>query len=52
MVYRDGGRRERDIEVRDWGKEGVVRGGGEMLVRSMDAEGEKKGFDDGLRKVV
>ncbi|WP_235675212.1 HisA/HisF-related TIM barrel protein, partial [Bacillus altitudinis] len=52
MVYREGGGRERDLEVSEWGKEGVGRGGGEMLVSRMDGDGEKRGFEDGLRKVV
>ncbi|MCY7435851.1 imidazole glycerol phosphate synthase subunit HisF [Bacillus pumilus] len=52
MVYTHGGRRQTDIEVSDWAKEAVLRGAGEILLTSMDADGEKKGFDHQLTKLV
>ncbi|MGM5471779.1 imidazole glycerol phosphate synthase subunit HisF [Bacillus pumilus] len=52
MVYTHGGRRQTDIEVSDWAKEAVLRGAGEILLTSMDADGEKKGFDHRLTKLV
>ncbi|MFP3811529.1 MULTISPECIES: imidazole glycerol phosphate synthase subunit HisF [Bacillus] len=52
MVYTHGGRRQTDIEVSNWAKEAVLRGAGEILLTSMDADGEKKGFDHRLTKLV
>ncbi|MFP3419175.1 MAG: imidazole glycerol phosphate synthase subunit HisF [Bacillota bacterium] len=52
MVYTHGGRRKTEIEVSDWAKEAVLRGAGEILLTSMDADGEKTGFDHRLTKLV
>ncbi|MFP3715457.1 imidazole glycerol phosphate synthase subunit HisF [Bacillus safensis] len=52
MVYTHGGRRQTDLEVSDWAKEAVQRGAGEILLTSMDADGEKTGFDHRLTKLV
>ena len=35
-----------------WAKEAVERGAGEILLTSMDCDGEKKGFDLSLTKAV
>ncbi|MFP7232879.1 imidazole glycerol phosphate synthase subunit HisF [Bacillus subtilis] len=51
-VYTHGGRKKTDWEVTRWAKEGVKRGAGEILLTSMDADGEKKGFDHRLTKLV
>ena len=51
-VYTHGGRRETDRDVIEWAKEAVSRGAGEVLLTSMDCDGEKAGFDLALTKVV
>ena len=49
-VYTHGGRTPVDKEVISWAKEAVERGAGEILLTSMDCDGEKKGFDLKLNK--
>jgi len=51
-VYTHGGRKPTDWEVITWVKEAVKRGAGEILLTSMDQDGEKKGFDLPLTKAV
>ncbi|WP_078378951.1 imidazole glycerol phosphate synthase subunit HisF [Sutcliffiella halmapala] len=51
-VYTHGGRRETDWEVVAWAKEAVRLGAGEILLTSMDSDGEKKGFNLALTKAV
>ncbi|AIE61303.1 imidazole glycerol phosphate synthase subunit HisF [Bacillus methanolicus] len=51
-VYTHGGRKPTEWEVIDWAKEAVKRGAGEILLTSMDSDGEKKGFDLSLTKAV
>ncbi|MEI5905538.1 imidazole glycerol phosphate synthase subunit HisF [Bacillus spongiae] len=51
-VYTHGGRNPTDLEVIQWAKEAVRRGAGEILLTSMDRDGEKKGFDVELTKAV
>ncbi|WP_077214743.1 imidazole glycerol phosphate synthase subunit HisF [Bacillus dakarensis] len=51
-VYTHGGRTLTDKEVIAWAREGVERGAGEILLTSMDCDGEKKGFDKALTKAV
>ena len=51
-VYTHGGRTPVDKEVISWAKEAVERGAGEILLTSMDSDGEKKGFDLKLTKAV
>ncbi|UPV78608.1 imidazole glycerol phosphate synthase subunit HisF [Bacillus rugosus] len=51
-VYTHGGRKKTDWEVTAWAAEGVKRGAGEILLTSMDSDGEKKGFDHRLTKLV
>ncbi|WP_428911032.1 imidazole glycerol phosphate synthase subunit HisF [Niallia sp. Krafla_26] len=51
-VYTHGGRTPVDKEVITWAKEVVERGAGEILLTSMDSDGEKKGFDLPLTKAV
>lgn len=51
-VYTHGGRTPTDHKVIDWAKEAVQRGAGEILLTSMDSDGEKNGFDLALTKAV
>ncbi|WP_349408573.1 imidazole glycerol phosphate synthase subunit HisF [Pseudalkalibacillus sp. SCS-8] len=51
-VYTNGGQRPTDWEVIDWAQEAVRRGAGEILLTSMDRDGEKSGFHLDLTKKV
>ncbi|RAK19976.1 cyclase [Anoxybacillus vitaminiphilus] len=51
-VYTHGGRNATDWEVVEWAKEAVNRGAGEILLTSMDCDGEKNGFDLALTRKV
>ncbi|MCS0673307.1 imidazole glycerol phosphate synthase subunit HisF [Cytobacillus firmus] len=51
-VYTHGGRTPTDLEVIAWAHEAAERGAGEILLTSMDSDGEKKGFDIKLTKAV
>ncbi|UIN45697.1 imidazole glycerol phosphate synthase subunit HisF [Bacillus licheniformis] len=51
-VYTHGGRKKTDLEAVSWAKEAVQRGAGEILLTSMDSDGEKNGFDCRLTKLV
>ncbi|MDE3840094.1 imidazole glycerol phosphate synthase subunit HisF [Bacillus methanolicus] len=51
-VYTHGGRKLTEWEAVDWAKEAVERGAGEILLTSMDSDGEKNGFDLSLTKAV
>lgn len=51
-VYTHGGRNATDWEVVAWAKEVVRRGAGEILLTSMDKDGEKSGFNLELTKAV
>jgi cyclase len=51
-VYTHGGRKATDWEVVEWAKEAVKRGAGELLLTSMDKDGEKSGFNLSLTKAV
>jgi imidazole glycerol-phosphate synthase subunit HisF len=51
-VYTHGGRKATDWEVVEWAKEAVKRGAGEILLTSMDCDGEKNGFDLALTRKV
>ncbi|MEH7012106.1 imidazole glycerol phosphate synthase subunit HisF [Neobacillus niacini] len=44
-VYTHGGRTPTDRKVVDWAKEAAELGAGEILLTSMDSDGEKNGFD-------
>lgn len=52
MVYTHGGRNKTDKEAVAWAKEAVALGAGELLVTSMDQDGEKSGFDLPLTKAI
>lgn len=51
-VYTHGGRNGTDLEVVTWAREVVARGAGEILLTSMDCDGEKSGFNLDLTKAV
>jgi len=51
-VYTHGGRNATGRDVIDWAREAEALGAGELLLTSMDDDGEKKGFDIGLTRVV
>ncbi|WP_442596185.1 imidazole glycerol phosphate synthase subunit HisF [Neobacillus sp. D3-1R] len=51
-VFTHGGRNATDSEVIAWAKEAVSRGAGEILLTSMDSDGEKKGFNLSLTRAV
>lgn len=52
FVHLRGGRDLTDIETEDWIKEAENRGVGEILLTSMDHDGTKNGFDNGLLKKI
>lgn len=52
MVFTHGGRNRLDVETVAWAKQAVALGAGELLVTSMDSDGEKKGFDLDLMKAI
>ncbi|BDZ38287.1 hypothetical protein GCM10025863_09010 [Microbacterium suwonense] len=45
VVTTHGGRAETTMDARDWAREAVERGAGELLVNSIDADGTRDGFD-------
>jgi imidazole glycerol-phosphate synthase subunit HisF len=51
-VYTHGGRKPTDKKVVDWAREAAQLGAGEILLTSMDSDGEKDGFDLELTRVV
>lgn len=51
-VYTHGGRNPVDKDVITWAKEVVALGAGEILLTSMDSDGEKNGFNLALTKAV
>ncbi|GEL07831.1 imidazole glycerol phosphate synthase subunit HisF [Salisediminibacterium halotolerans] len=51
-VYTHGGRNASAWEVKDWAAHVVSLGAGELLLTSMDQDGEKSGFDVNLTRTV
>lgn len=51
-VYTHGGRKLKDLDAVEWAKEVKALGAGEILLTSMDSDGEKKGFNLALTKAV
>jgi imidazole glycerol-phosphate synthase subunit HisF len=51
-VYCDGGRQPSGKDAIEWAREGVERGAGEILLTSIDHEGTRRGFDEGLARAV
>ncbi|QHS57626.1 imidazole glycerol phosphate synthase subunit HisF [Mucilaginibacter sp. 14171R-50] len=52
IVHLNGGRLPTDRETLNWIVEAQNRGAGEILLTSMDHDGTKAGFDNGLLKLV
>jgi len=52
IVHLNGGRLPTEKETLTWIKEAESRGAGEILLTSMDHDGTKAGFDNGLLKQV
>ena len=52
MVYTNGGKKATDKDVVSWAKEAVALGAGEILLTSMDKDGEKSGFHLPLTRTV
>ncbi|NHM32369.1 imidazole glycerol phosphate synthase subunit HisF [Neobacillus terrae] len=51
-VYTHGGRTPVDKRAIDWAIEAAERGAGEILLTSMDSDGEKKGYDLSLTRAI
>ncbi|GGE04254.1 imidazole glycerol phosphate synthase subunit HisF [Marinithermofilum abyssi] len=52
FVYTHGGRKRTDWKAVDWAKRAVELGAGEILLTSMDQDGQKNGFDLELTRRV
>jgi cyclase len=52
IVHLNGGRLPTERETLEWILEAESRGAGEILLTSMDHDGTKNGFDNGLLKVI
>ncbi|MFC5558682.1 imidazole glycerol phosphate synthase subunit HisF [Ureibacillus thermophilus] len=52
MVYTHGGRNKTNWTAIEWAKKAVELGAGEILLTSMNQDGEKSGFDLALTKAV
>ena len=51
-VYTHGGRKPTELNAVDWAKQAVALGAGEILLTSMDKDGEKSGFHIELTRAV
>ncbi|RLJ85291.1 imidazole glycerol phosphate synthase subunit HisF [Planococcus citreus] len=51
-VYTHGGRNRTEWDAIEWAKKAVALGAGELLLTSMDSDGQKDGFDVELTKAV
>lgn len=51
-VYLNGGRIPMGIDALEWAKEAENRGAGEILLTSMDCDGQKNGYDNELTRAV
>lgn len=51
-VYLNGGRIPTEIDAVEWAKEAYSRGAGEILLTSMDCDGQKNGYDLELTNAV
>ena len=52
QVYTHGGRRATAVDVIKWSRMGAEFGAGELLVTSMDADGQKTGYDCDLLRTI
>ncbi len=51
-VYLHGGRTPTGIDVVEWAQQAAALGAGEILLTSMDCDGQKNGYDLGLTRAV
>lgn len=51
-VYINGGRKPMGLDAVAWAKEAEKRGAGEILLTSMDCDGQKEGYDTELTRAV
>ena len=51
-VYTHGGRRPTGLDALAWARQGVTLGAGEILLTSMDADGQQTGYDLELTRAV
>lgn len=51
-VFTEGGKKDTDLNAIEWIRRCVGKGAGEVVVNSLDTDGEKKGFDIELLKAV
>jgi len=51
-VFTHGGRRPTGIDAVEWGRRMAAAGAGELLVTSMDRDGTRLGFDNGLTRAI
>ncbi len=52
QVYTHGGRRPLEMDAVEWAKRGAELGAGELLVTSMDADGQQTGYDLELLRAI
>ncbi|MBH66226.1 MAG: imidazole glycerol phosphate synthase subunit HisF [Chloroflexi bacterium] len=52
QVYTHGGRRATALDAIKWARQATELGAGELLVTSMDADGQKTGYDNELLSVI
>jgi len=51
-VYTHSGQKPAGIDAVDWARQAVVRGAGEVLLTSMDADGHRAGYDTELTRAI
>lgn len=51
-IYKNGGRTDMGIDAVEWAVEAERRGAGEILLTSMDCDGQKRGYDLELTRAV
>ncbi|GEB75723.1 imidazole glycerol phosphate synthase subunit HisF [Sporolactobacillus inulinus] len=51
-VYTHGGQKETELDAVEWAKKAVSLGAGEILLTSMDQDGEKSGFELKLTRTI
>ncbi len=52
LVYTHGGRQKTDLNVIEWIKKAVALGAGEIVLNTIDTDGELKGYDTLLIKMI
>ena len=52
LVFTHGGRRATGLDAIEWAKEAVARGAGELLVTSIDRDGQRSGYDLALTRAI